>query len=125
MSRYVIWTEDDNLEVFVGFDEGFEKFFLTIADTRTWDATGKESYLFHNIDDQAGVGMTISQVAATLSRFGIGIPMELEEQLERDAREACPDTNRAATSASHSRLLPDTAPVANKPIRVTGWQNAL
>ena len=34
MSRYGIWTNDDNLEVFVGFDEGMEGFFLTINPRR-------------------------------------------------------------------------------------------
>jgi hypothetical protein len=84
MSRYVILTEDENLEVFAGFDEGFEKFFLTIADART--CTGESgSYLFHNLDHHPGLGMTLTDVATTLKRFGITLPADLETQLHEDA----------------------------------------
>ena len=84
MSRYVILTEDENLEVMVGFDEGFERFFLTIGDARI--CTGEAgTYLFHNMDHHPGVGMTLGEVTATLERFGMTLPPDLTRQLEGDA----------------------------------------
>lgn len=84
MSRYGILTEDENLEVFVGFDDGLERFFLTIADART--CTGESgTYLFHNMDHHPGVGMTLGEVIATLERFGLTLPPDLMKQLEGDA----------------------------------------
>ena len=85
MSRYALLTEDDDLEVSVGFDEGFGAFFLTIADVHT--CTGEAgSYLFHNMDHHPGVGMTLDEVASTMQRFGLVLPADLAEHLASDAR---------------------------------------
>jgi hypothetical protein len=117
MSRYVIWTEDENLEVFVGFDEGLEKFFLTIADGRT--CTGESgSYLFHNMDDHRAVGMTVEEVAATLVRFGLTPPPDLLEQLKKDARLDGRTAPPASCGSSRERRPGGL-------IRVLGWQCAL
>ncbi len=83
MSRYVIWTEDENLEVFTGFEEGTGCYFLTIADVRT--CTGEAgSYLFHNYDHHPSLGMTLAEVASVLARFELSLPATLHQQLEQD-----------------------------------------
>ena len=130
MSRYAILIEDENLEVFVGFDEGFGKFFLTIEDVRT--CTGEAgSYIVHNMDDHPGVGMTLREVAGTLLKFGITLPQDLAEQLVRDAQQGGAEPRVFGML----RLVPaDPATPGHKgeqpwpsgsPTRIVGWQSAL
>lgn len=110
MSRYVIWTSDDDLEVFVGFDEGVEGFFLTIADSRT--CTGETgSYLFHNLDDHPLAQMKLEEVTATLARFGLTLPSDLALQLAADAQMVglTVEANEAPSAFT---------------TKVTGWQSA-
>ena len=131
MSRYVIWTEDENLEVTVGFDEGFERFFLTIADART--CTGESgSYLFNNIDHHPGVGMALEQVAATLERFGMAMPPDLSQQLAADARRfgAMTPAVLGVSSMGTTAFQSGDAPIAVKVtfrtgVRVLSWQSTL
>ena len=86
MSRYALFTDNDDLEIFTGFDEGFEKFFLTIADVRICSDEDPDSYLFHNMAHHPGVGMTLDEVTFVLARFGITLPPGLRQQLADDAR---------------------------------------
>lgn len=128
MSRYVILTEDENLEVSVGFDDGLERFFLTIADARV--CTGEAgTYLFHNMDHHPGVGMTLGEVTATLERFGMTLPPDLTRQLEGDAVRY-----DVANAVIESRAAPSSLPKRNclveagrgpgktPLIRVLNWQ---
>lgn len=97
MSRYVIWTVDENLEVFVGFDEGMEGFFLTIADART--CTGEAgSYLFHNLDHHHTPQMNLEEVATVLAQFGLFLPATLRQQLLQDENGVPPNVNVIAPS---------------------------
>ena|SRR5688572_20339328 len=116
MSRYVILTSDENLEVFVGFDEGMEGFFLTIADARI--CTGETgSYLFHNMDHHPGTRMTIEEVMATLTRFGLALPSDLVQQLASEGNCLCTVTPDKSNSGSIHGELAKTMPIL-------GWQNA-
>ena len=110
MPRYVIWTDDDNLEVFVGFDEGTEGFFLTIADART--CTGEAgSYLFHNLDHHSTPQMSLEEVEAVLVRFGLFLPPDLATQLANEGQ--------VVKRVAESHDLPN-APAT----KVLGWQSA-
>jgi hypothetical protein len=121
MSRYVLWTEDENLEVFVGFDEGFEQFFLTIADART--STGEaDSYLFHNMDHHPDVGMTLGEVASTLQRFGIALPADLAMQLADDAQHFGSPDAVTATSQTPIGRVGYEFPQLRGSWRVLRWQ---
>ena len=116
MSRYVIWTSDDDLEVFVGFDEGMEGFFLTIADSRT--STGEAgSYLFHNLDHRPTLRMTLEEVAATLARFGLTLPPDLAQQLASDG-------NSRFTVPANKATETCAPPGLARTIHVLGWQSA-
>lgn len=84
MSRYALFTEDENLEIFVGFDEGFGKFFLTIADVHM-GTEEPESFLFHNLEHHPELGLTLGEVRFTLERFGLVLPPDLQRQLVSDA----------------------------------------
>lgn len=107
MSRYVIWTENENLEVFVGYDEGFDGYFLTIADTRI--CTGESgTYLFHNMDHHAAIKMTLDEVATTLQQFGLALPSSLAQQLETDG---------------NSKMVLSPMDTSSS-VRITGWQSA-
>ena len=120
MSRYAIWTEDDDLEVCTGFEEGLGTFFLTIADART--CTGESgSYLFHNYDHHPGMGMTLEEVAMTLERFGMEAPPDLLLQLTEDAKRSGAETKVpvGAIAASTAVNYP-----ADKRHRVLGWKKA-
>ena len=110
MSRYVIWTVDENLEVFVGFDEGMEGFFLTIADARTCTGEGG-SYLFHNLDHHHTPQMNLDEVEAVLVRFGLFLPPDLAAQLATEGQVVM----RVAESQNLSTALST---------RVLGWQSA-
>lgn len=83
MSRYVIWTDNLNLEIFVGFDDGIRGFFLTIANEQT-HSDRPETYLFHNMVHHRGVRMTVNEVGSVLARFGIELPLALMVQLGAD-----------------------------------------
>ena len=110
MSRYVIWTSDENLEVFVGFDEGMEGFFLTIADART--CTGEAgSYLFHNLDYHHTPQMNLDEVGAVLVRFGLFLPPDLAAQLATEGQ--------VVMRVTELQRLPN-APTT----KILGWQNA-
>ena len=85
MSRYALFTKDENLEVFVGFDDGFGKYFLTVADVRL-GTEDPEAFLFHNLQHHDDLGMTLAEVAATLQRFSLTLPPDLQRQLLNDAR---------------------------------------
>ena len=85
MSRYGIITDDENLEIFVGFDEGFEGFFLTVADIRESDAES-ESYLFHNMEHHPGTKMFLRDVETILEKFGLRLPADLASRLTADAK---------------------------------------
>ena len=116
MSRYVIWTDDDNLEVFVGFDEGMEGFFLTVADARS--CTGETgSYLFHNVDHHPKPPMTLEEVTATLARCGLTLPHDLLQQLVSDG-EGC----RTGPAGNANEV--SARPIISKTTSVLGWQKA-
>lgn len=111
MSRYVILTKEETLEVIVGFDEGFGGLFLTIADTR--NSTGEEGeFLFHNLDHHPGVRMTLEQLVENLARFGIKLPPELGLELLKDMRKAAVEngdllnTQTPQSKLSHGREAP-------------------
>ena len=114
MSRYCIWTADENLEVFTGFEEGLGTFFLTIADART--CTGESgTYLFHNYDHHPGMGMTLEEVVRVLERFGLEMPSDLLQQLLNDAKSAGIDFNR-------SMRVPAAESFSRNQVAVVGWQ---
>ena len=111
MSRYVILTNDENLEVFVGFDEGMEGFFLTIADART--CTGEAgSYLFHNLDHHHTPQMNLDEVEAVLVRFGLFLPPDLVAQLATEGQ--------VVMRVAESHNLPNSPTT-----KVLGWQSAV
>src|SRR6185503_20306780 len=124
MSRYVVWTDNENLEVFVGFDEGIESFFLTIADART--CTGEAgSYLFHNIDHHPGVGMTIGEVTSTAARFGLELPSDLKRKLAEDARQYGAQDQTCSHRPNAPTPPPEVLlgnPEKSAPIQVLGWE---
>lgn len=110
MSRYVIWTSDENLEVFVGFDERMEEFFLTIADVRT--CTGEAgSYLFHNLDHHHTPQMNLDEVETVLMRFGLFLPPELATRLASEGH--------VVMRVAESQNLRNTPT-----LKVLGWQSA-
>ncbi len=82
MSRYGILTDDENLEVLIGFDEGLEGFFLTISDARLGEPGG---YLFHNMEHHESVRMTLGDVTDVMERFGMVLPDDLLQRLMADA----------------------------------------
>lgn len=127
MSRYVIWTEDENLEVFVGFDEGFEAFFLTIADEST-DTDEPETYRFHNFTHHPRLEMTLGEVGSTLERFGLILPPDLHRQLAGDAARCgiSPDSVLVKTSGAASKLQRELSTDRTKPaVRVLRWKSVL
>jgi len=108
MSRYVIWTDNDDLEVFVGFDEGMMGYFLTLADARV--CTGEPgSYIFHNLEHHPTPTMRLDEVADTLRRFGLSFPIELAQLL----------------AAEGGCALAEGHPTASSSVRVVGWQSAV
>jgi len=116
MSRYVILTSDDNLEVFVGFDKGIRGFFLTIADARSGgDEAG--SYLFHNLDHHPMPQMTLEAVKTTLDRFGLILPSDLSQQLASDA-------NVCGAVMPPKPVVTAVQSVLGEPVQVLGWQRA-
>ncbi len=118
MSRYGLSTNDENLEVFMGFEEGLGTFFLTLADART--CTGEPgTYLFHNYDHHPRMGMTLEEVIATLELFGIAMPADLFAQLAEDAKQAGAEVRKTTAAAS-----PGNVSTATK-LGVLGWQSAL
>lgn len=127
MSRYVIWTEDENLEVFVGFDEGFEAFFLTIADEST-DTDEPDTYRFHNFTHHPRLEMTLGEVGSTLERFGLILPPDLHRQLAGDAARCGIPPDSMLVRAGNPDLGPPQEFPANrtKPVvRVLSWKSAL
>ena len=86
MSRYAIFTENEDLEILLGFDEGLRAFFLTIEDVTK--STGEpESFLFHNMVHHPGVGMTYEDLERAFVAFGIHLPADLATSLAKDAGE--------------------------------------
>jgi hypothetical protein len=123
MSRYVIWTEDKNLEVFVGFDEGFNAFYLTIANMST-DSDDPETFRFHNIAHHPGVGMSLAQVQAILRKFGIVAPPELLQQLADDGLRSCASAPMVRWEGGAEKQ--DTDPPETTPIvRVLEWKSVI
>lgn len=128
MSRYGLWMEDENLEVFLGFEEGLGTFFVTIADARV--CIGESgSYIFHNYDHHPGMSMTLEEVVRTCHRFGITPPMDLIEQLMDDARRCGVETYLAPVTNQNCGLKETGGPPAEaspdaRPLRVLGWQSA-
>jgi hypothetical protein len=84
MSRYTIVTDNENLEIILGFDEGLSGFFLTIEDVTKSDGE-PESFLFHNMVHHPGVGMTFEEMERALVGFGIHLPEELAGTLVLEA----------------------------------------
>ncbi len=83
MSNYSILFEDPNLEVSLGFDQGLQGFFLTVADNRT--CTGESgTFLFHNLDHHPEIRMTLAEVREVLEGFGLELPEKLELRLRLD-----------------------------------------
>ena len=119
MSRYILWPDDESLEVFVGYDEGFEAFYLTIANGSE-DPDEPEAYRFHNLAHHPTVGMTLSQVSDILRGFGLVLPPDLERQLVAEAvRGGRPDlTARTAPAAGE----PDGSPM--RELLRLHWQKA-
>src|SRR5215218_1835971 len=118
MSRYVIWIDDDNLEVFTGFDEGLRTFFLTIADSRI--CTGESgSYLFHNLDHHPGPGMRLDEVVATLEQFGIKPPDDLLLALRAEAYRF--DVEPITVADSERTSFRKAFSTVSKQHRVLGW----
>ena len=127
MSRYVIWTEDENLEVFVGFDGGFAAFFLTIADEGT-DTDEPDTYRFHNFTHHPRLEMTMGEVESTLKRFGVALPPDLHRQLVADAAQCGIPPDSVLLAASKTAPGPPKELPANrtKPAaRVLRWESAL
>jgi hypothetical protein len=127
MSRYVIWTEDEKLEVFVGFDGGFAAFFLTIADEGT-DTDEPDTYRFHNFTHHPRLEMTMGEVESTLERFGLTLPPDLHRQLVADAAQCGipPDSvllEASKTSPEPPKQLP--ADHLKPAARVLRWESAL
>jgi hypothetical protein len=119
MSRYILWPEDESLEVFVGYDEGYEAFYLTIADGSE-DPDEPAAYRFHNLAHHPTVGMTLSQVSDILLGFGLALPPDLKQQLAAEALgSGRPDlAGRAAPAAG----APDGSRVRELP--VLHWRRA-
>jgi hypothetical protein len=83
MTQYSIFTADDNIDICLGYDDGFHGYWIFIQD-HSQSTDEKEFYLFHNIDDVPGVRMSLTLVEVTLAKFGIGLPRELAEALIAD-----------------------------------------
>src|ERR1051325_1337794 len=127
MSRYALWTEDENLEVSVGFEEGIGRYFLTIEDPRT--STGERgTYLFHNFDHHPDMSLTLEEVVVTLGKFGLKLPQDLFEALVGDARRCggVIPTRQIPSTTEDTSTRSLAGPVVNsgvKPIRVLGWKS--
>ncbi len=122
MSRYALFTDDENLEIFLGFDEGFQGFFLTIADGRA--GTGEpESHLFHNLEHHPGVRMTLEEVVGVMKRFGVALPPDLRRQLVEDARRG--GVFGAASADAHNAPTLLQPAVRQRTLTILGWQSAL
>lgn len=113
MSRYAIITDHDNLEIFLGFDDGLSGFFLTIEDVTRSDGE-PESFLFHNMVHHPGVGMTYKQLTQALLNFGVILPNELISSLATEAGVAAGSPESPAPNLGHR------VPTALQ-IRVTSW----
>lgn len=113
MSRYAIITDQDNLEIFLGFDEGMSGFFLTIEDVTKSDGE-PESFAFHNMVHHPGVGMTFEQLTDALLKFGVILPPDLCSIL---AGEACV---AAGIAQNPDGIAGHRVPTALQ-MRVTGW----
>lgn len=112
MSRYAIVTDNENIEMLLGFDEALNGFFLTIEDVTKSDGE-PESFLFHNMVHHPGVGMTFEQLTDTLLKFGIALPTDLLNILAREAGGAAgipeiADPNPGERVPSVSQLRPTT-----------------
>jgi hypothetical protein len=118
MSRYGLWTDDENLEVFVGFEEALGAFFLTVADART--CTGEAgSYLFHNYDHHPGTGMTLEDVVSVLEEFGLSLPIDLMQRLLEEGKGGDAGITVSQRTLGSSRVRKVQA------IRIIGWQLAI
>ncbi len=113
MSRYAIITDHDNLEIFLGFDEGVSGFFLTIEEVTRSDGE-PESFLFHNMVHHPGVGMTFEQLTDALLKFGVILPPDLFSIL---AGEACVAAGIAQNPDGNAEHQVITA----LQMRVTSW----
>lgn len=113
MSRYAIFTDNENLEILLGFDEGLESFYLTIEDVTKSDGE-PESFLFHNMVHHPEVGMTIEHLTDTLLNFGIVLPTDLLSLLVSEAGVAAGIPQNPGGNPGHR-----VPPVV--PIRVTDW----
>lgn len=120
MSRYILWPDDESLEVFVGYDEGFEAFYLTISDGSE-DPDEPAAYRFHNLAHHPTVGMTLRQVSEILRGFGLTLPPELEQLLVAEASSGGrPNlTERAAPAVGE----PDDSPM--RELLPLHWQKAV
>lgn len=124
MPRYVLWTEEENLQIMVGFDEGLQGFFLTIA-TVDSNPTTPETYLFHNLLHHPGTSMTLLQLRSTLGRLGIALPASLEVQLDKDASLLGVPRTTISGKTKTDTPPPDTQKTSGRdptPVRVLGWQ---
>ena len=119
MSRYILWPDDESLEVLVGYDEGFEAYYLTIADGSE-DPDEPAAYRFHNLAHHPTVGMTLKQVSDILQGFGLALPPDLKRQLVAEASNGGrPDLTERAAPAHGERT--------GSPMRelvVLHWQKA-
>ncbi len=113
MSRYAIITDQDNLEIFLGFDEGLSAFFLTIEDVTKSDGE-PESFVFHNMVHHPGVGMTFEQLTDALLKFGVIPPPDLCSILAGEACVAAGIFQNPDGNAGHR------VPTALQ-MRVMGW----
>ena len=119
MSRYILWPDHESLEVFVGYDEGFEAFYLTISDGSE-DPDEPAAYRFHNLAHHPTVGMTLRQVRDILRGFGLGLPTDLEQQLVAEA-------SSGGRPDLAERAAPATGEPYGPPMRelvVLHWQKA-
>ncbi len=113
MSRYAIFTDNENLEILLGFDEGLEGFFLTIEDVTQSDGE-PESFLFHNMVHHPEVGMTYEQLTQALLNFGVILPNELISSLATEVGVAAGSPESPAPNLGHR------VPTALQ-MRVTSW----
>lgn len=75
--------EETNLDIRLGFDEGYKGYWLTIEDSDC-PAVELKDYIFHNMRDIKRVSMTISQLEWVLATYGVGIPYPLAQKLVED-----------------------------------------
>lgn len=112
MSRYAIITDQDNLEIFLGFDDGLGGFFLTIEDVTKSDGE-PESFVFHNMVHHPEVGLTYEDLGRTLVGFGIHLPADLTLSLAAEAGQE----SRKTPEQSADRATVESSAL----VQVTGW----